>query len=254
MTKLLPPKGQIPRHIAIIMDGNGRWARGRGLPRIAGHREGAKAVRRTVTYAREAGVKFLTLYAFSSENWSRPEHEVSGLMVLLREYLRSELRTMRKNGIRLNVIGAIDKLPALVREPLEEAQSKTADLDDMVLTLALSYGGRDELLRAVRSLAERVRSGELQAADIDENAFSAALDTAPMPDPDMLIRTSGESRISNFLLWQIAYTELFILPQAWPEFDEQALHDAILDFQNRERRFGMTGEQAQQTFAASEGQ
>lgn len=234
------------------MDGNGRWARGRNLPRSAGHKEGAKAVRRVVTYAREAGLRYLTLYAFSSENWSRPENEVSGLMILLREYLRSELRTMRNNGIRLNVIGSVDKLPDFVRGPLLETQQKTADLDGMTLTLALSYGGRDELLRAVRKLASQVQQGAIKVDDIDETRFSKALDTADLPDPDLLIRTSGENRISNFLLWQIAYTELLILPQAWPDFDELALRDAIIDYQHRERRFGKTGAQIKSPIQASE--
>ncbi len=234
------------------MEGNGRWARSHNLPRISGHKAGAKSVRRVVTYARKIGLRYLTLYAFSSENWRRPENEVSGLMVLLREYLRSELRTMQQNNIRLNVIGAVDKLPDFVREPLLQTQQKTAGLDAMTLTLALSYGGRDELLRAVRKLAEQARQGTVKPEEIDEARFSAALDTADLPDPDLLIRTSGESRISNFLLWQIAYTELLILPQSWPEFDEQALHDAIVDFQQRERRFGKTGEQLQSSMHANE--
>ena len=253
MSKVPIPTGPIPQHIAIIMDGNGRWARGRNLPRSAGHKEGAKAVRRVVTYARKAGLRYLTLYAFSSENWSRPENEVSGLMVLLREYLCSELRTMQNNGIRLNVIGAVEKLPEFVREPLLQTQEKTKNLDAMTLTLALSYGGRDELLRAVRTLATQVHQGDISVDDIDEQSFSAALDTADLPDPDLLIRTSGENRISNFLLWQIAYTELLILPQAWPEFDERAMYDAIIDFQLRERRFGKTGAQINPPIQAREG-
>ena len=253
MSKVPIPTGPVPQHVAIIMDGNGRWAHARNRPRIAGHKAGAKAVRRVVTYARKAGLRYLTLYAFSSENWRRPENEVSGLMVLLQEYLRSELRTMQKNGIRLNVIGAVDKLPEFVRGPLLETQQKTADLDAMTLTLALSYGGRDELLRAVRKLATQVQQGKIQVNDIDEQAFCKVLDTADLPDPDLLIRTSGENRISNFLLWQIAYTELLILPQAWPEFDEQAMYDAIVDFQHRERRFGKTGAQIKAPVQASKG-
>ncbi|MFH1810808.1 MAG: isoprenyl transferase [Pseudomonadota bacterium] len=251
MKSIPPPPPPVPRHVAIIMDGNGRWAQARGLPRLAGHREGAKTVRRIVTYAREAGIRYLTLYAFSSENWKRPPTEVAGLMDLLREYLRGELKTMLQNGIRLDVIGAVERLPEFVREPLEEACERTASLDGMTLTLALSYGGRDELLRAVRQIATEVRDGDLSLEEIDDTCLASRLDTAGLPDPDLLIRTSGESRLSNFLLWQVAYSELLVLPQPWPDFDEQALHDAIIEYQGRERRFGLTGEQAR--VAASAG-
>ncbi len=253
MSKYPLPPDPVPQHVAIIMDGNGRWAQAHGKPRLAGHREGAKAVRRIVTYAREAGVRYLTLYAFSSENWRRPATEVKGLMNLLREYLRGELKTMLKNGIRLDVIGAAERLPDFVHEPLAEARERTAELDGMTLTLALSYGGRDELLRAVRGVARDVRDGKLEVEAIDEALLGGYLDTAGLPDPDLLIRTSGESRLSNFLLWQIAYSELVIVPMPWPEFDEQAMHDAIVSYQGRERRYGMTGEQARTAVGPGEG-
>lgn len=240
---MTPETSIIPRHVGIIMDGNGRWAQARGLPRIAGHHEGAKAVRRIVTYAREIGVRYLTLYAFSSENWKRPSAEVSGLMTLLRDYLRAELRTMLDNDIRLRVIGAPERLPVFVREVLEQTVEATQDCDAMTLTLALSYGGRDELLRAFRCVAHQVQRGEMDPEEIDADTIAAHLDTAEMPDPDLLIRTSGESRISNFLLWQIAYSELLMVSAPWPEFDEQAFYDAIVSYQGRERRFGMTGAQ-----------
>ena len=246
MGKTPAPSGPIPHHVAIIMDGNGRWAQARGLPRLAGHHEGAKAVRRAVTYAREIGVRYLTLYAFSTENWRRPEAEVGGLMKLLRDYLRSELETMLDNGVRLNVIGSTEQLPDFVCDVLADTQRATADEQGMTLTLALSYGGREELVRAVRGVVEEVQDGALDVDEIDKDAVARHLDTAGMPDPDLLIRTSGERRISNFMLWQIAYTELIMLPIAWPEFDAQHFHDAIVDYQRRERRYGMTGDQVQQ--------
>jgi len=253
MKKTPAPPPPIPTHVAIIMDGNGRWAKARGLPRLAGHHEGAKAVRRIVTYAREIGIRYLTLYSFSMENWSRPQPEVSGLMNLLRDYLRSELRTMLDNGIRLHAIGAVERLPDFVRELLDEVQEETADLDDMTLTLALSYGGRDELVRAVRGVAQEVAQGTLALDAIDAACVERHLDTVNLPDPDLVIRTSGESRISNFLLWQIAYSELCVLPTLWPDFDEQTFHDAIVAFQSRERRFGMTSDQLRDVASAGKG-
>lgn len=246
MSKIPPPPEPLPQHVAIIMDGNGRWAQARDLPRLSGHHEGAKAVRRIVTYAREIGVRYLTLYAFSSENWKRPPAEVKGLMLLLRDYLRSELETMLDNGIQLRIIGATEMLPDFVHEALERAREATAGCTEMTLTLALSYGGRDELLRAIRQVAQLVQQGDLEASSIEAEHLEEYLDTCGMPDPDLLIRTSGENRISNFLLWQIAYSELLMVPMPWPDFDEQALHDAIVTFQARERRYGMTGAQAKQ--------
>ncbi|MBN2361257.1 MAG: isoprenyl transferase [Deltaproteobacteria bacterium] len=253
MKKTPAPPPPIPTHVAIIMDGNGRWARARGLPRLAGHHEGAKAVRRTVTYAREIGVRYLTLYSFSSENWSRPAPEITGLMNLLHEYLNRELRTMLDNGIRLHTIGAVERLPDFVRRLLDDVREQTADLDDMTLTLALSYGGRDELVRAVRGVAREVAQGKLDLEAVDAAAVERHLDTVGLPDPDLLIRTSGESRISNFLLWQIAYSELCLVPTLWPDFDEQTFHDAIVEFQARERRFGKTSDQVQRVASAGRG-
>jgi undecaprenyl diphosphate synthase len=234
-----------PTHVAIIMDGNGRWARERGRPRLEGHQAGAKTVRDIVTYAREMGVRYLTLYAFSSENWGRPEDEVAGLMALLSDYLVEERSTMLDNAIELGTIGAIHKLPEAVQSLLSSVKEATAGLDGMRLTLALSYGSRDELLRGIRSLAEDVRSGELEAADIDEAAVAARLYTHDLPDPDLLIRTSGEQRISNFLLWQLAYAELYFTPVPWPEFTRAHFDEAVASFEGRERRFGLTGEQVQ---------
>ena len=236
-----------PRHIAIIMDGNGRWALERGLARIEGHREGAKAVREIVTYARELGVRYLTLYAFSSENWGRPSTEVSGLMELLAEYLVDERPTLLKNGIQLHTIGAIERLPAHVRVLLDGVKKETQALTDMRLSLALSYGGRDELLRAVTKLAHEVDRGELDPDDIDEAALTRCLDTADMPDPDLLIRTSGEQRISNFLLWQLAYTELYFTDAPWPAFNRALLDEAIAAFHSRQRRFGLIGAQVSES-------
>ena len=234
MTQPLVP----PTHIAIIMDGNGRWAEERGKPRIEGHRAGAKAVREIVTYARELGVRYLTLYAFSSENWGRPSDEVSGLMELLSDYLKDERPTLLKNGIELSTIGAVEKLPLHVRLLLDEVKKATRGQDGMRLTLALSYGARDEILRAVRALAKKVDRGEIDPDEIDEAALEAGLDTAGMPDPDLLIRTSGEQRISNFLLWQAAYAEFVFLDVLWPDFAREHLEAAIGEFRRRRRRFG----------------
>lgn len=232
-----------PQHIAIIMDGNGRWAENRRMPRIVGHQRGVEAVQKIVAECRDVGIPYLTLYAFSSENWGRPAEEVNALMGLLGRYLRSELNALLKQGVRLNVIGEIGRLPAEIRAVLEETVARTAANDAMVLTLALSYGSRNELLRAVRSLAAEVRAGRLEPDAIGEADFAARLDTADLPDPDLLIRTSGERRISNFLLWQLAYTELYFTDALWPDFSPGELHKALDEFSRRQRRFGLTGAQ-----------
>lgn len=230
-------------HLAIIMDGNGRWAEQRHLPRIVGHRRGVETVQRIVAACRARGIPYLTLYAFSSENWGRPVEEVGALMGLLGRYLQSELATMLQRGVRLRVIGEIARLPADVQRVLEETIARTAANTEMVLTLALSYGGRDEIIRGVRRLAARVAAGELAPENIDEATVAAALDTAGMPDPDLLIRTSGELRISNFLLWQLAYAELHFTDVLWPDFDEAELQNALDRFRQRQRRFGLTAAQ-----------
>ncbi len=227
----------LPRHVAIIMDGNGRWAEARGLPRVAGHREGSEAVRAVTRGARRVGVRALTLYAFSAENWGRPDEEVGALMHLLAEYLESERAEMMENGIRLNAIGDLDRLPPFVRDRLAAARAETARNDAMTLTLALSYGGRQELVAAARAAA-RAKGAALDACDLE-----AALWTAGLPELDLLIRTSGERRISNFLLWQAAYAELVFTEVLWPDFREAELFGAIADYQTRERRFGLTGAQ-----------
>jgi undecaprenyl diphosphate synthase len=235
----------LPEHIAIIMDGNGRWAQKHALGRIAGHRKGSEAVRRVVRSCRKLGVKYLTLYAFSSENWSRPEEEVSALMNLLVRYLRSEEKELMDNGIRLTAIGNIAALPDRVKKTLQKTMDKTAGNREMTLVLALNYGGRDEILEAVRkALAERDQ-GKLVTGKLTPELFSSYLYTAGIPDPDLLIRTSGEYRVSNFLLWQTAYTEFFFTDVLWPDFSEEHLTEAISDYQRRERRFGLTSEQLQ---------
>jgi undecaprenyl diphosphate synthase len=234
---------RIPRHLAIIMDGNGRWAEQRRLPRIVGHQQGVKAVRAVMEECRSLGVPFLTLYAFSSENWGRPAEEVGALMSLLGEYLRSELETMLANGIRLKVIGEMGRLPESVRSILQETVDRTSHQQQMVLTLALSYGSRDEMVRSMRRLATEVAVGRLSPDQIDEVHISNHLDTGDLPDPDLLIRTSGEMRISNFMLWQIAYAELYFSEVLWPDFDRAALHVALQEFGRRQRRFGLTAAQ-----------
>jgi undecaprenyl diphosphate synthase len=234
---------RFPRHLAIIMDGNGRWAEQRHLPRIVGHRRGVETVQRIVAACRSRGIPYLTLYAFSSENWGRPVEEVGALMGLLGRYLQSELATMLKEGIRLQVIGETARLPADVRRVLEATVARTSGNGGMVLTLALSYGGRDELVRGMRRLATAVQDGTLAPTDIDEARIAAVLDTNGMPDPDLLIRTSGEMRISNFLLWQLAYAELYFTEVLWPDFDERELQCALDVYARRQRRFGLTGAQ-----------
>jgi undecaprenyl diphosphate synthase len=234
---------QIPKHLAIIMDGNGRWAQKRHLPRMVGHQKGVETVRMVVEECRTIGIQHLTLYAFSSENWGRPAAEVSALMGLLARYLRKELKLLLAQNIRLNVIGEIKRLPKNIREILSDIIAQTQENSTMTLTLALSYGSRDEIIRACRALAQDVLDGTFTTETIDEKQFSAKLDTAGMPDPDFLIRTSGEMRISNFLLWQLAYTELYFSDVYWPDFDKEVLSAALAEFGQRKRRFGLTAEQ-----------
>jgi len=238
-------KTNLPRHIAIIMDGNGRWAQNHSLGRIAGHRKGAESVRKVVEACRRIGISCLTLYAFSSENWSRPEREVNALMTLLEKYLKSEVKVMMKNNIRLRTIGDTAALPQKVRTIFGDTIEKTAGNTDMTLILALNYGSHDEILEAVRKLAEQVSQGKIDAAEITEERFSEYLYTKGIPDPDLLIRTSGEYRLSNFLMWQMAYTEFYFTDTLWPDFSEEQLIEAILEYQRRERRFGLTSDQVQ---------
>ena len=234
---------QLPQHIAIIMDGNGRWAKKRSLNRIKGHREGAESVRDIVRACREIGIAVLTLYAFSTENWRRPEKEVSALMKLLKGFLKSELSEMMENDIRLNALGQIERFPQDVLAVLEGVMDKTRKNRGMVLNLALSYGGRNEIVTASRRIATEVREGRLQPEEITEKLFANYLYTKGMPEPDLLIRTSGEMRISNFLLWQIAYAEIYVTHTLWPDFRRKELYEILKDFQHRERRFGATGDQ-----------
>lgn len=234
---------RLPKHIAIIMDGNGRWAKEKGMPRVFGHRNGVKAVREATEAAAELGVKYLTLYAFSTENWNRPRLEVTALMGLLVETIEKEVATLNKNKIRLQTIGNLSRLPEKSQKALKKAISDTAENDRMTLVLALNYSARWEMVEAAKKLAAAAKSGELSPEEIDENAFAGALATQGMPDPELLIRTSGETRISNFLLWQISYAELYFTPVLWPDFRKGNLHQAIYDYQQRERRFGKTSEQ-----------
>jgi len=228
----------VPVHVAIIMDGNGRWAAARGLPRLAGHREGARAVRRTIEAAMRAGVSWLTLYAFSSENWRRPQDEISDLTGLLRHYLQSEIRALHDLGVRIRVIGDRTRFDAEIRAGLAEAERGTAGNTRLNLTVALSYGARDEIVIAARRLAEAARDEKLDPAAIDEALFTGNLFTAGMPDPDLMIRTSGEQRLSNFLLWQAAYSELVFLDVLWPDFGAEHFSRALEAYASRERRFG----------------
>jgi len=234
-TKTIAPP---PVHVAIIMDGNGRWAKARGLPRIAGHKRGAEAVRETVRAASELGVSYLTLFGFSSENWKRPAAEVQDLMGLLRVYLRSEVAELASNGVRFRVVGERSRLAPDTIALIEEAEALTAANTGLSLTLALSYGGRMEIVQAAKRLAEQAKSGRLDPAGIDEDLFARHLFTADIPDPDLLIRTSGEMRISNFLLWQCAYAELAFLDVLWPDFTKHHFEQALLEFEGRERRWG----------------
>ncbi|MFC7332081.1 isoprenyl transferase [Rhodocista pekingensis] len=232
------PQGAPPVHVAIIMDGNGRWATARGLPRTAGHRKGVEAVRRALEAARELGIRYLTLYSFSSENWNRPRDEVSDLMQLLRFYLRGEIASLHKNGVRLRVIGDRSRLSKDIISLIDNAESLTAANETLTLVIALSYGGRQEIASTTRQIAEQVKAGHLEPADIDEGRFANYLSTAGIPDPDLCIRTSGEKRISNFLLWQLAYAELVFVDTLWPDFTKRDLEDAIQEYHRRDRRFG----------------
>ncbi len=234
---------KLPQHIAIIMDGNGRWAKKNGKERYEGHYQGVETVRKIVEASAELGVKFLTLYAFSTENWHRPKEEVDALMHLFVETIQQELPTLNKNGIRLRAIGDIASMPQQNIDKLNETIAKTEHNNKMDLVLALSYSGRWEILDAVKKILKDQQTKPISAGEITEELFSSYLNTAGIPDPELLIRTSGELRISNYLLWQIAYTELYITPKLWPEFDKEDLYEAIVDFQNRERRFGMTSDQ-----------
>ena len=237
---------RIPEHLAIIMDGNGRWAEAQGRPRTDGHRVGSERVREVVTACRELGVKVLTLYSFSTENWKRPAIEISTLMEILKSYVLSERNLMMDKGIRLKAIGQIDRLPMYARIPLRKVIKDTRNNHDMVLNLALSYGSRAEIVQGVQALALSVKKGNIAARDIDEEMISQSLFTASLPDPDLLIRTSGESRLSNFLLWQAAYSELIIRDEAWPDFRKESLHSCFEEFARRERRYGMTSAQIQE--------
>ena len=229
---------KVPRHIAIIMDGNGRWARERGWPRLKGHEQGARNVEPVCEACIAEGVGFLTLYAFSTENWKRPAHEVAGLMLLLERFLSEKVAMMERNGVRLATIGRTADLPGPVRKRLERAIADTAHNTKLTLTLALNYGGRDEIVDAVRAIADEVKQGTLDPASISGETLSTHLYTAAMPDPDLLIRTSGEMRLSNFLLWQLSYTEIHVTRRLWPDFGAEDLRAAIADFQSRDRRFG----------------
>ena len=234
---------KIPQHIAIIMDGNGRWAKKNGKERYEGHYQGVESVRKIAEASAELGVKYLTLYAFSTENWRRPKEEVDALMHLFVETIEQELPTLNKNGIRLRAIGDIESMPQKNIDKLKETIAKTEGNNTMDLVLALSYSGRWEILDAVKKILKDQQKGLISPETIDEEKFSTYLNTAGIPDPELLIRTSGELRISNYLLWQIAYTELYITTKLWPDFDKEDLYEAIVDFQSRERRFGLTGDQ-----------
>ena len=231
-------QNNIPEHVAVIMDGNGRWATQRGLTRILGHQKGTEAVRETVRTSREIGIRWLTLYAFSEENWQRPEQEINALMNLLKRFLKKELQEMQKTGIRLRAIGSIHKLPLDTRNILVETIEKTSRNREMNLTLALSYGARQEIVDAFKKIADGIEKGKITSAAISEGLIREFLYDRDMPDPDLLIRTSGEYRVSNFLLWQLAYTEIYITPVLWPDFTRDDFLAAVRDFQKRQRRFG----------------
>jgi len=236
-------KKKLPKHVAIIMDGNGRWAQSRGLIRTQGHEKGAEAVKEVVKGCGEIGVNYLTLFAFSTENWKRPKLEVSTLMNLLISSLKQEIKTLQENGIKLNTIGNTESLPKRVQKKLEEVIQKTQNNDKLILTLALSYGGREEILKTVKELCIKVKNNLISPSDIDEKIINQHLYTRNLPDVDLLIRTSGEQRISNFLLWQAAYAELYFTKVLWPNFKKENLFEAIIEYQQRERRFGKTSEQ-----------
>jgi undecaprenyl diphosphate synthase len=231
---------EVPTHVAIIMDGNGRWARARGLPRMIGHQRGADSVRRTVEAAVELGISYITLFGFSSENWRRPADEVKDLMGLLRRYLKNESEDLKKNDVRVRFVGDLTRLPQDIVQQIEAAESLTAEGKSLTLTIALSYGGRQEIVRAAKRLAEKVERGELQPSEIDEPTFEHELLTLGLPDPDLMIRTSGEIRISNFLLWQSAYSEFVFIEKHWPDFSKEDLALAVAEYQRRDRRYGTT--------------
>ena len=232
------PNGKLPRHVAIIMDGNGRWARARRLPRLAGHRAGVESVREIVRAAGEVGIEYLTLYAFSRENWQRPRSEVSALMKLLEYYLRHEVAELNRNNVRLSTVGRLQDLPERVQRQIERSQAATAKNTGLNLVLALSYSGRTEIVDAVREIVAEAKSGHVDVEDVKEKLISQHLYTRAIPDPDMLIRTSGEMRVSNFLLWQLSYTELWITPTYWPDFRRPEFLRALEDYSKRERRLG----------------
>jgi undecaprenyl diphosphate synthase len=240
-------KNSPPEHVAIIMDGNGRWAKERGLPRIEGHRRGAEAVKRTLKAAQDYGVKVITLYAFSVENWNRPKDEVDALMKLLERFLADQLPVLIKRKIRLQVVGRYRELPERVQNKLREAEAATQDFAQHTLALALNYGARTELIDAVKAISEAAQAGDVDLNDLDYDAFRPYLYTRDLPDPDLVIRTSGESRLSNFLLLQAAYAEIYITPVLWPDFDEAHFNAALEDYAKRERRYGKTAEQLQVT-------
>jgi len=231
-------KNHVPEHIAIIMDGNGRWAKKRNLPRLAGHKAGVEALRSVIKRGGDIGVKHMTFYAFSTENWKRPEDEVLGLMNLLVAYLKSETKKLHENNIKINVIGDTSRLPKLAQKELNKSMELTAGNTSLTVHIALNYGSRDEIVHAVKSISEQVKNGELEVSDIDETLVTQKLYTSDVPDPDLMIRTSGEIRLSNFLLWQLAYSEFYFTDMYWPDFDGDALEDAIETYQNRHRRFG----------------
>lgn len=235
--------GKLPKHIAIIMDGNGRWAKEKGKARVFGHQSGVQAVRDVTEAGAELGIEYMTLYAFSTENWNRPKLEVTALMTLLVKTIRKEVATLNKNKIRLQMIGDLNTLPKAAQKELLEAIDSTKGNTRMTLVLALSYSAKWEMVEAVKNIATRVKNGELDADDINETLISDSLTTTGMPDPELMIRTSGETRISNFLLWQLAYAELYFTPVFWPDFRKANLYEAIYSYQNRERRFGKTSEQ-----------
>lgn len=236
-------KNRLPRHIAVIMDGNGRWAKAKGKPRVIGHKNGVNAVREVSEACAELGVEHLTLYAFSTENWNRPAFEVNALMGLLVETVKREIKTLNKNDIRLNTIGDITKLPKRSYQSLLQGMEDTKDNKRMTLNLALNYSSRWEIINAVKEIGGQVKSGQIDPDHINEDLFASYLATKDIPDPELLIRTSGELRISNYLLWQIAYSELYFTDVYWPDFTKEHLHQAVVDYQNRERRFGKTGDQ-----------
>jgi undecaprenyl diphosphate synthase len=239
-----PPGGGVPAHVAIIMDGNGRWAAQRGLPRFEGHRRGVEAIRRAVRAAGDLGIRYLTVYSFSSENWRRPAQEVSDLLGLLKRFVRHDLAELHANNIRVRIIGLREGLTQDIRLLLDEAEQLTRDNTGLTLVIAFNYGGRQEIVQAMRSLARQVKDGTLDPDAIDMDAVETALDTYGIPDPDLVIRTSGEQRVSNFLTWQTAYSEFIFLPDFWPDFDEATLRAALLEYGRRERRFGGLSAQA----------